>query len=155
MPAEPIVAKGRDEWGRYTSGAPGRQRGSRNRTHLDLAEIRQRIVDSWKSCNGNQLLKTVAKDKPLEYLKLIASLLPKMVEGDTTGTQIIIVVRSDAGMAFAETLQQQAQQLPALEAPHVIDALRTVTPDLDFNGVPGGNGDEEADGPTSEYGCAT
>lgn len=145
----------RDERGRYRPGysGGGRKPGSRNRASLDLAEIRQRIVDSWATCNGNQLLREVARDKPLEYLKLVASLLPKMIEGDGTSTQIIIVVRSDAGMAFAETLQQQAQRLPALESPHVIDALRAVNPDLDFNGV---IDDSVAGGEaTSEYDSAT
>ncbi len=132
---------GRDELGRFAPGSSGRWPGTRNKIHLDLADIRQRIVDSWKTCNGNHLLKQVADEKPLEYLKLVASLLPKMVEGDGTGTQIIIVVRSDAGLAFAEQLQQTAQRLPALEAPHVLDALRTVDPNLDFNGVSNGNGD--------------
>lgn len=148
MAAEYVAAAVRDEHGRYLPGTCGRKIGSRNKVHLDLAEIRQRIVDSWKTCNGNQLLKQIADEKPLEYLKLVASLLPKMVEGDTTGTQIIIVVRSDAGMAFAETLQQQAQRLPALEAPHIVDALRATPVDLDFDGV-------EGEEPTSEYGDAT
>lgn len=153
MAVDQAIGTERDERGRYAPGTCGRRLGSRNKVHLDLAEIRQRIVDSWMTCNGNQLLKQVADEKPLEYLKLVASLLPKVVEGDGTGTQIIIVVRSDAGMAFAETLQQQAQQLPALEAPHVLDALRTVEPDLDFNGV-SDNGVEGGEA-TSEYGCAT
>lgn len=140
--AETVESKtGRDELGRFAPGSCGRWRGTRNKIHLDLAEIRQRIVDSWATCNGNQLLKRVADEKPLEYLKLVASLLPKMVEGDGTGTQIIIVVRSEAGMAFAETLQKTVERLPALEGPHVIDALRATPCDLDFNGVSNGNGD--------------
>lgn len=136
---------GRDKLGRFAPGSSGRWRGTRNKVHLDLAEIRQRIVDSWKSCNGNTLLKEVAKTKPLEYLKLIASLLPKSVEGDVTGTQIIIIVRSEAGMAFAETLQQQAERLPILEAPQIKEALLATPCDLDFNGVSNGNGDSEVD----------
>lgn len=141
MAETPETQSGRDKLGRFAPGSSGRWPGTRNQITLDLAEIRQRIVDSWKSCNGNALLKQVAKDQPLEYLKLIVKLLPRPIEGDGTGTQIIIVVRSDAGMAFAETLQEQAQRLPALEGTHIIEALRTVNPGLDFNGVNDGNGD--------------
>lgn len=144
-------------------------------THLN-----ETILDEIPDQEGNQhvveisrmealvrlMVRTVFEPDPdypafrAECLKqILARIDPvKKDDGNGAGAQIIIMVRDESGMAFAETLQQQAQRLPALEAPHVIEALRTVDPNLDFNGVSNGNGDdspEAGDGPTSEYGCAT
>lgn len=133
---------GRGKFAKGNSGG-GRPKGIANETTLDLREIRRRIVNSWLTVDGDHLLEDIAREQPLDYLKLIVALMPKPTDGEAI-RPILIVVRSDAGMAFAETLQQQAQRLPALESPHIVEALRTVTPDLDFNGVNNGNGDETA-----------
>lgn len=129
---------GRDEHGRFRPGCTGtgRPKGALSKGTIDLREIRNRIVQSWGFVNGDKLLRELAVEKPEAYLKLVASLLPKPIDGDLTGTQIIIVVRSDAGMAFARQLQETARQLPALEAPQVIEALRATPVDLDFDRVP-------------------
>lgn len=134
------IVEGRDELGRYLPGAPGRKPGSRNKMALSLIEIRQRMVDSWKTCNGNDILRAVAKEKPLEYLKLIASLLPKVIEGEGIGAQIVIVVRNERELAFAERLQQVGEA-GTLATPDVIDALLAAPCDVEFNGVTDGNGD--------------
>ena len=144
---EPL--KKRDDRGRYLPGSGGRTEGSRNKATISLANIRQRILNSWLTLDGDKLLADIAGDRPLEYLKLLCSLLPKPTEGDGP-RPLIIVVRSDAGMGFAETLQQQSQRLPALEAPHVVDALRAVKPDLNFNGVSNGNDDDSPQLPTDD-----
>ena len=139
---EPL--KKRDDRGRYLPGSGGRTEGSRNKATISLANIRQRILNSWLTLDGDKLLADIAEDRPLEYLKLLCSLLPKPTEGDGP-RPLVIVVRSDSGMEFAQTLQQTAQRLPALESPHIVDALRTVNPDLDFNGVNNGDDDNGAD----------
>lgn len=92
-----IVAK--DEKGRFVTGniGGGRQKGSRNK--LGEAFI-QALHDSFIE-HGPETIETVRTEKPDQYLKVIASLLPKDVnlnindsQADLTDDEIIDRIRN-------------------------------------------------------------
>ena len=70
----------RDDAGKFAPGTkpgPGRPLGMPNKTTADLRVIRQRIAESWDRVGGDGLLDKLALDRPLEYLRLVFSLLPR------------------------------------------------------------------------------
>lgn len=92
--------------GRFVTGnsGGGRPKGSRNR--LGEAFI-QALHDDFM-VNGVEAIKTVRAERPHEYLKVVASLLPKQVEikesafdgvSDEELAAIIVAARSALGVA--------------------------------------------------------
>lgn len=87
------------------SGNPlGRQKGSRNKLGEDF--IRELQADF--HTNGKSAIEEVRKDRPHEYLKVIASLLPKQVEikegafdgvSDEQLAALVFAARSALGIA--------------------------------------------------------
>ncbi len=70
----------RDDAGKFAPGTkpgPGRPPGRPNKTTADLRVIRHRIAESWDRVGGDRLLDKLALDRPLEYLRLVFSLLPR------------------------------------------------------------------------------
>lgn len=63
----------RDAAGRYLPGTGGRRAGSRNK--LQAAFIEELAKDF--AANGEGVIKIVRLEKPTEYLKIVASILPK------------------------------------------------------------------------------
>ncbi len=57
------------------AGGPGRPKGSANRGTLDARQIKSELLASWRE-HGPAALETVAREKPLDYLRLVVSLLP-------------------------------------------------------------------------------
>ncbi len=57
------------------AGGPGRPKGSPNRGTVDARQIRSELFASWRK-HGPAALETVAREKPLDYLRLVVSLLP-------------------------------------------------------------------------------
>lgn len=84
-----------------------------------------------------------------ECLKQILARVDPVSTGglDGAGQPLVIVIRREAGMAFAEQLQRTTDRLPALGPPHIIDALRSTPVDLDFNGLSNGNGGNDNECP--------
>lgn len=76
-----IAASGRMANGRWARGhpktSPGRPPGLKNPTTLIAAEVRRRIIESWEDCKGDELLRDLAESDPVQYLKLVTSVLPK------------------------------------------------------------------------------
>lgn len=111
---------------RFQPGNPGRPKGSRNR--LGEAFI-QALANDFDE-HGVAAIATVRKDRPHEYLKVVASLLPKQVEiresafdgiSDDELSALIVaaqsalgVVGQGGGRADAEGEPQQAEGLPAV-----------------------------------------
>ena len=60
-------------------GGPGRPRGSTNRGTMDARQIKSKLLASWRK-HGPAALETVAREKPLDYLRLVVSLLPSDAE---------------------------------------------------------------------------
>ncbi len=57
------------------AGGPGRPKGSANRGTLDARQIRSELLASWRK-HGPAALETVARERPLDYLRLVVALLP-------------------------------------------------------------------------------
>ncbi len=57
------------------AGGPGRPKGSPNRGTLDARAIKTELLASWRE-HGPAALETVARERPLDYLRLVVSLLP-------------------------------------------------------------------------------
>ncbi len=57
------------------AGGPGRPKGSPNRGTVDARQIKSELLASWRQ-HGVKVLETVARERPLEYIKLVVSLLP-------------------------------------------------------------------------------
>ena len=70
-----------------TCGGPGRTRHK-----SALADIRRAFGESWKVCDGPKLIRDLAKNKPLEYLKLMVSLLPKEMHIDAEARSVQIIL---------------------------------------------------------------
>jgi hypothetical protein len=89
---------------RFEPGNPGRPKGSRNR--LGEAFI-QALANDFDE-HGVAAIATVREDRPHEYLKVVASLLPKQVEikegafdgiGDEELSALIVAARAALGVA--------------------------------------------------------
>ena len=89
---------------RFAAGNPGRPKGSRNK--LGEAFV-QALHDSFLQ-HGPETIETVRTERPHEYLKVVASLLPKQVEikesafdgiGDEQLAAIIVAAKSALGIA--------------------------------------------------------
>lgn len=68
----------RDEKGLFAvgnKGGPGRS--GPNATTVDLRAIKAAVAASWGPARGAELLLELARDRPLEYLKLVCSVLPR------------------------------------------------------------------------------
>lgn len=70
----------RDGNGKFAKGTPSRHAGPALTERTHLSTIRNSILASWNKCNGAKLLEELAKADPLSYLKLVASILPKVIE---------------------------------------------------------------------------
>lgn len=79
---------------RFQPGNPGRPKGSRNK--LGEAFV-QALHDDFQQ-HGVKTIETVRTERPHEYLKVVASLLPKQVEikedafGDLTDDQLAAII---------------------------------------------------------------
>ncbi len=61
------------------AGGPGRPKGSPNRGTVDARQIKSELLASWRTY-GPAALATVAKERPLDYLRLVVALLPAYSE---------------------------------------------------------------------------
>lgn len=88
------TARQMPEGRRFQPGNPGRPKGSRNK--LGEAFI-QALHDSFQQ-HGVETIETVRTERPHEYLKVVASLLPKQIEikedafGDLTDDQLAAII---------------------------------------------------------------
>jgi hypothetical protein len=111
----------------FKPGNPGRPKGSRNK--LGEAFV-QALHDDFQT-HGVSVIAIVREERPHEYLKVVASLLPKQVEikedafGDLTDEQLAAVLASvtaalgaegEAGTGDSEEAGSQPAQ--ALQAVH-------------------------------------
>lgn len=94
----------RDEFGRWVQGNGGRPKGSRNR----ISEAFLKALSDDFDEHGVATIETVRVEKPHEYLKIIASLLPKQVEikegafdgiSDDELAALVVAARSALGVA--------------------------------------------------------
>lgn len=127
MPPDNESASQHDEKGRFLSGnnlGPGRPKGSRNK----LGEAFVTALHDDFQLHGVAAIEKVRDERPQDYLKVIASLLPKQVEIKETAfdgiseeelAALIVAARSALGVAEsggggsdAEGEPQQAQALP-------------------------------------------
>jgi hypothetical protein len=67
------MAEGRDEKGRLLPGFGGRPAGSRNKLQADFCDA---LAKSFAE-SGEAAIRIAIAEKPVEYLKIIASVLPK------------------------------------------------------------------------------
>lgn len=64
----------RGERGRFLPGSGGRQTGSRNKLQGDFIDA---LARSFNEGGGAAAIKIVLAERPADYLKIIASVLPK------------------------------------------------------------------------------
>jgi hypothetical protein len=67
------MALERDSLGRLLPGSGGRQHGTRNKLQGSFIDALARSFEK----NGEAAIEIVFREKPVEYLKIIASTLPK------------------------------------------------------------------------------
>ncbi len=72
------------------AGGPGRPKGSPNRGTVDARAIKTELLASWRK-HGPAALETVAREKPLDYLRLVVSLLPADSEPSFADSQSFIL----------------------------------------------------------------
>ena len=71
--AEKTGDNGRDQSGRFTSGNPGRPKGARHK----LGEMFLEAMRDDFEAHGVAAIVTVREERPQDYLRVIASLMPK------------------------------------------------------------------------------
>lgn len=115
-------------WQPGQSGNPaGKPKGSRNK----LGEAFIQALHADFETHGESVIKAVREDKPAEYLKVVASLLPKQVEiregafdgvDDEQLAALVAAARSALGVAGSGTAGTEKAQSPkppqALPAVH-------------------------------------
>jgi hypothetical protein len=102
-------------WGPGQSGNPaGRPKGSKNKLSEDFVAD---LYDDWKQ-RGPSVIARVAEERPHEYLKIIASLLPKDVN---LKANTLEDMSDDQLMRKLASLTEMAKPLLA-RLPAVIDA---------------------------------
>jgi hypothetical protein len=77
----PIRSTQRDETGRFltgNTGGPGRRKGARNRLSEDFVAA---LADDFEK-HGSAVIRIVRTKRPADYLKLVASLVPRRVDLD-------------------------------------------------------------------------
>lgn len=106
--------------GQFKPGQGGRRVGSRNRLQTDFLKA---LAADFKE-NGEETLRIARKEKPTEYLKIIASILPKelMLAENVLGDM------SDEDLAIALETIRRAKQIsgPAFDTLAEIGIKRTV-----------------------------
>ena len=121
MPAAETDTKTKPEkdakTGRFQTGnigGPGRPKGSRNK--LGEAFI-QDLYENWIE-NGVETIEAVRVEKPDQYLKVVASILPqkmeiKTVEGDLSDEQLAALITAvDAAMAIRSIAEDAGSGRP-------------------------------------------
>lgn len=89
---------------------PGRPPGSKSRTTIDARLLRKRIVESWDAVDGDAILAKIARDKPIEYMKLVASLISRVcVDEETKSLPDIKIVITNS----APPMKPKPELLPA------------------------------------------
>ena len=86
------------------AGGPGRPKGSANQGTVDARQIKAELLASWRK-HGPAALETVAREKPLDYLRLVVSLLPD--DSETAPTRL------DA-MALPPPAGREGEAVPGL-----------------------------------------
>ena len=71
--AEPTVDNGRKPDGTFAAGNPGRPKGSRNKLGEQFLSDLQAL---WET-DGADVLREARTEKPMEFAKMIAGILPK------------------------------------------------------------------------------
>ena len=67
------------------AGGPGQPKRSPNRGTVDARAINSELLASWRK-HGPAALETVARERPLDYLRLVVSLLPTDSEPGPLGS---------------------------------------------------------------------
>jgi hypothetical protein len=124
------VANGGSGKGHFTKGNRGRPVGAKNKATVNLWEIRRCMADSWVDCNGAQLLRDLARDDPLNYLKLMVALMPKTIDATVDMGKLDIVVRTESGAVFAEELRRQVGVNGTLAPLQIVKAFRQSKRDM-------------------------
>ena len=99
--------RARDGTGRFqvgNAGGPGRPKGSANRGTVDARQIKSELLASWREY-GPTALATIAAERPVEYVKLVVSLLPDDSETGPT--------RLDA-IALPAPAGREGEEVPGL-----------------------------------------
>ncbi len=68
------------------AGGPGRPKGSPNRGTVDARQIKSELLASWRT-HGPAALETVARERPLDYLRIVVAPLPADSEPGPTRSQ--------------------------------------------------------------------
>jgi hypothetical protein len=71
--AEKTAQIGRDEGGKFTAGNPGKPKGARTKLGEQFLSALQEDFQE----HGVKAIETVRNERPSDYLKVIASLMPK------------------------------------------------------------------------------
>ena len=99
----------------------GRKAGAQNVSTRLATHIKNSVFASWMACDGPAMLVKLAEEKPLDYLRLVASLLPKDVKVDAqllTANVQVHSLRSDTFRKFVldRCLDREPTTQDALEA---------------------------------------
>ena len=68
---------GRNDLGQFTPGNHFTRRGVKNKSTIDLAAIRNAIVNAFNECGGPEIMAEIAKNDPVNFVKIVVSALPK------------------------------------------------------------------------------
>jgi hypothetical protein len=96
-----MTAPEKDDKGRFLTGnsGGGRHKGSRNKLAEDFITD---LHEAWKA-NGKEVIAAVLADKPVDFLKVIAGVIPKEVKIDRTAVDDLGDDEIAAYLAIART----------------------------------------------------
>ena len=68
---------GRNDLGQFTPANHFTRAGVPNKSTIDLAAIRNAIVNAFNECGGPEIMAEIAKNDPVNFVKIIVSALPR------------------------------------------------------------------------------
>ena len=111
-------------------GGPGRPKGKPNKTTIDAAALRKRIVESWDRVGGDTILARIAVDSPVDYMRLVVSLIQRLSIDEQTAAlpniRIVIVQDSPAAIADRRLALEPPPALRLLPAPEPSNGRKPV-----------------------------
>jgi hypothetical protein len=94
-----IDEHGRDPSGRFAShpNNTGRSAGTPNRSTTDARIVRDQILQAFNKCDGKAILQRLAMTKPVEFMKIVVSVLPKedILSMDVTHRRLSVVLSKE------------------------------------------------------------
>lgn len=77
----------------FEKGNPGRKKGARNKKTIEIEELRRAFINAiyCDEATFRKAFKQAMQDKPIDALKVVASVLPRDTNVNIPGSGVIII----------------------------------------------------------------